>query len=118
MVDKIFFGYDWYYIKIFGEVFFIVCLEVVWENKGDVILDIWVKVDFRILMIVLQGYLQSLYDICLVMQIFIFYGIKKVEKIGYEDFVVVVFNLKLVVEGVIVEVLFMMVDFGENIIFW
>ena len=118
MVDKIFSGYDRHYTKTFGEASSIARLEAAWENKGDATLDTWVKADFRTLMTALQGHLQSLYDTRPATQTPIFYGIKKADKIGYEDFAAAVPNLKSVVEGATVEAPLTMADFGENITLW
>ncbi|MEL6834319.1 MAG: hypothetical protein AAFP77_15095 [Bacteroidota bacterium] len=118
VADKIFSGYDRTFTKEFGEASSVTRLERAWENSGQASLDSWVKAEFANQMAAFQRHLQSNYDTRPATYTPIFYGIKKADKIGYEDMAAAVPALKSVVEGATVEAPLTMDAFGNNISLW
>lgn len=118
MIDKIFSGYDRHFEKTFGEASTVARLEQAWANSGQASLDSWVKAEFSNQMAALQRHLQSTHDTRPATQTTIFYGIKKADKIGYEELADAVPVLKSVIEGATVESPLSVADFGENVALW
>jgi tetratricopeptide (TPR) repeat protein len=118
MRESIYSGYDSLIEKNFGEENTRSALQSAWEANGNVTLEGWLKETYAARLRSLGAYLQSQLDTRSVTQPMTFYGIKRADKINYEDMAELIPQLKTTIEAATVEAPLTIEAFADFLPIW
>ncbi|MCB0637115.1 MAG: hypothetical protein KDC54_10885, partial [Lewinella sp.] len=118
MREAIFVGFDQLEEKTFGEEASRSALESAWEANGNVTYTGWLKESYANRLGALGQFLQRQIDTRTVTEPIVFYGIKRADKIGYEDMEELIPRLKTIIEAATVEAPLSLEAFADFLPVW